>query len=132
VTFYIGWTDEERRRNLGKVVRDNRFLVMPLARINILFSHVLAQSLRSLRRDWKERHGQAPGLAETFVDGGRFKGTSYLAANWKRIGETLGYGKRGKAFEYHGEMKTCPCMNWKRIRERSAPSSATAPASQEA
>jgi SRSO17 transposase len=102
---YIGWTDEERRRDLGRVVCNNRFLVMPWARIKNLASHVLALSLRAIRRDWKERHGQAPGLAETFIDGARFKGTSYLAANWKRVGETLGYGKRGKAFEYHGETK---------------------------
>jgi hypothetical protein len=62
---------------------------MPWARKKNLAPHVLAQSLRSLRRDWKERHGQAPSLAETSVDGGRFKGTSYLDANWKRCGETL-------------------------------------------
>jgi len=36
-----------------------------------------------------------PVLLETFVDQGRFRGTSYQAANWKLLGITQGCGKKG-------------------------------------
>jgi hypothetical protein len=32
-------------------------------------------------------------LLETFIDPSRFRGTCYLAANWKVVGQTTGRGK---------------------------------------
>lgn len=63
-----------------------------------LASAVLARVTRALPADWRERYGYAPALVETFVDKGRFAGTSYRAANWIRVGETQG---RGKLDRYH-------------------------------
>jgi hypothetical protein len=102
---FIGWNEEGRRQNLNLVVCNNRFLILPWVRVTNLASHILALSLRALRVDWKELYADEPNLVETFVDSNRFKGTCYLASNWKYLGETKGYGKRGKAFEYHGHPK---------------------------
>jgi hypothetical protein len=38
-------------------------------------------------------YGHPIYLLETFVDPSRFRGTSYLAANWMVVGETTGRGK---------------------------------------
>lgn len=47
------------------------------------------QSYRWRHDDWQTHPGYRPVLIETFVDP-RFRGTSYQAANWQRIGETAG------------------------------------------
>jgi SRSO17 transposase len=102
---YIGWSEEGRRQYLKFVVCNHRFLILPWVKIKNLASHVIARSLRILRTDWKEKFDCEPRLVETFIDSERYNGTCYLAANFKHIGETKGYGKFGKAFGYHGNIK---------------------------
>ena len=55
-----------------------------------LSSHVLSLSLKRLREDWLKKYKYEIELVETFVDPVRFKGTSYIASNWTKIGETAG------------------------------------------
>ncbi len=47
--------------------------------------------------DWNRTFNYRPLLLETFVEKNRFKGTSYQAANWIKVGETKGQGKLGVA-----------------------------------
>jgi hypothetical protein len=86
----VGWDDETRRRKLPLVVGNRRFLVLPWIRIPHLASRILGANLRRLSRDWQAAYGHPVLLAETFVDVSRFEGTCYRAANWRRLGRTLG------------------------------------------
>jgi len=45
------------------------------------------------------------GMAETFVDGRRFRGTCYRAAGWQALGETRGFAKRNDHYWHHGQRK---------------------------
>lgn len=87
----IGWTQEQRHKNLHLVVNNTRFLLLP--RVPHLASHLLAANVRRLAADWRAHYGYAPVLLETFVDTTRFKGTCYKAANWLFAGLTQGRGK---------------------------------------
>lgn len=87
---WIGWSEKARRANLGQVVCNSRFLILPTVRVPHLASHVLSLAVARLCDDWESRYGLRPVLVETFVDGTRFKGTSYRAANWIYLGQTAG------------------------------------------
>ena len=89
----IGWTAEERQERLHLVVENRRFLVLPWVEVKGLASSLLALTARRLPRDFEERYGYRPVLLETFVERGRYAGTSYAAANWIRIGHTQGRGR---------------------------------------
>jgi hypothetical protein len=102
---YIGWDEQERTGSLGRIVNNNRFLILPWVRIKNLASHLLSRSLRCLKKDWPVLYGDEVKAVETFVDMSRYKGTCYRAANWKYLGETKGYSKRGKTLVYHGRRK---------------------------
>ena len=86
---HIGWTEAARRANLNRVVCNSRFLILPNVRVPHLASHVLGLCMSQLVRDWTERYGYGPVLAETFVDPSRFAGTCYRAANWLHVGRTV-------------------------------------------
>jgi hypothetical protein len=77
------------------VINNNRFLILPSARIPNLASRILAHSLRTVRGDWHERYHVFPEVAETFVDPSRYEGTCYRAANWIALGRTKGFAKQG-------------------------------------
>lgn len=70
----------------------------PWVRVKGLASKILARSARQLPEDWERRYGYRPLLLETLVDGQRFPGTCYRAANWILLGETQG---RGRMDRYH-------------------------------
>ena len=86
----IGWSEEARRRHLPLLVRNDRFLILPTARVRNLASHVLALTLKRLAEDWEQRYAVRPVLVETFVDPEQYKGTCYRAANWREVGKTSG------------------------------------------
>ena len=90
---YIGWTPPQRKRNLHRIVDNARFLILPWVQSRNLASKLLAMTTRILARDWQNRYGYRPVMAETFVEIPRFSGTCYKAANWIRLGETKGRGK---------------------------------------
>src|SRR5213592_5029803 len=70
-----------------------------------LASRVLALNVRRLSQDWEVCHGHPVLLAETFVDGRRFRGTCYRAAGWQALGETRGFAKRNDHYWHHGQRK---------------------------
>jgi hypothetical protein len=89
----IGWSPEERARNLPFVVNNSRFLLLPWVRVKGLASKILAQCARQLPRDWEQRYHSRPLLLETLVEEERFRGTCYRAANWIALGRTCGRGR---------------------------------------
>jgi hypothetical protein len=94
---YIGWTHEQRQRNLHLVVNNARFLILPWVQSKNLASMILAKAARILPGHWQEVYGYRPVLLETFVEKPRFQGTCYKAANWIYLGQTKGRGKLGPA-----------------------------------
>jgi len=102
---WIGWTQQDRLRNLPWVINNCRFLIFPWVEVKNLASHVLGQVARRLRDDWQRRWGYSPVLAETFVDPVRFSGSCYKAANWQYLGMTTGKGLVRKGKHYHTSPK---------------------------
>jgi hypothetical protein len=90
---WIGWSDEERKRNLQKIINNSRFLIFPWVQVKNLASSVLAVAVKRVADDWCECYGIRPVLMETLVDQSQFKGTCYKAANWLHVGETTGRGR---------------------------------------
>ena len=90
---FIGWTPQERVRNLHLVINNARFLILPWITSHNLASRILGGVSKRLGQDWQDRYGYRPVLLETFVDRARFRGTCYRAANWVCVGPTQGRGK---------------------------------------
>jgi hypothetical protein len=90
---FIGWTIEQRERNLQLIVNNSRFLILPWITVRYLASRLLATVAKQLPQDWQTRYGCQPVLLETFVQRDRFRGTCYRAANWIHVGQTQGRGK---------------------------------------
>jgi len=90
---FIGWSPDQRVRNLYLVVNNARFLILPWVNSHNLASRILAAAARQVPRDWQARYGYEPVLLETFVERDRFRGTCYRAANWIHVGQTQGRGK---------------------------------------
>ncbi len=97
---WIGWTTNQRLRNLAWVTNNSRFTIMPWVKIPCLASHILGQIARRIVRDWQAKWGYSPLLMETFVDPLRYSGTCYKASNWEYLGQTTGAGlvRIGKAY----------------------------------
>lgn len=93
---HIGWSEAARRANIGRVVLNSRFLILPSVHVQNLASHVLALALRRLPQDWESRYNVSPVLVETFVDPTHFEGTCYKAANWVNVGNSAGRFDRVK------------------------------------
>ena len=89
----IGWTTEQRQRNLHLIVNNARFLILPWIRCKNLASRILGLTAKRLPDDWQARYSYRPVLLETFVEKPRFAGTCYQAANWHNVGDTQGRGK---------------------------------------
>ena len=90
---WIGWSDEQRRDHLDRVICLSRFLVRPMVRCQNLASHVLGQILRRLPGDFEARYGYRLWLVETFVQTPRYTGAVYRASGWTRVGTTQGRGR---------------------------------------
>jgi Domain of unknown function (DUF4338) len=65
---WIGWSDQQRQRNLQSIVNNSRFLILPWVRVKGLASKVLGLSARQMPVDWEIRYGTRPLLLETLVD----------------------------------------------------------------
>ena len=87
---YIGWDRWVRARPLHLIANNTRFLILPWVRVAHLASHVLGRIAQRLSSDWQAKYGHPLYLLETFVQGDRFTGTAYRAANWLRVGQTKG------------------------------------------
>jgi hypothetical protein len=90
---FIGWSPQERIRNLHLIVNNARFLLLPWVASRNLASRILGAAARQLPRDWTERYSYAPVLLETFVQRNLHSGGCYRAANWICLGSTQGRGK---------------------------------------
>ncbi len=108
---HIGWSEAARRKNLKRIVCNDRFLILPTVKVANLASHVLSLALRRLEQDWQQRYHVRPVMVETFVDPSRFNGTCYKAANWTYIGNTAGRrdGVAKKIFLYY------LCCRWQQV-----------------
>lgn len=87
---HIGWNIDQRRCHLPHVANNIRFLILPWVQVPSLASWTLGAISRRLSTDWQAKYGHPIYLVETFVEGDRFRGTAYRAANWVRVGETTG------------------------------------------
>ena len=103
---FIGWSREQQRRRLRHVVNNQRFCVLPDARVANLASAVLSRSLRRLSGDYAESWGYPALVAETFTDPSRHDGGCYRAANFQLLGETAGWGRSNGEYVYHGKVKS--------------------------
>lgn len=90
---YIGWSKEQRQRNLRFVAYNPRYLILPWVEVRYLASHLLARMTRALSALWQQAYGHPIYFVETFVDPARFRGTCYRAAGWTVLGTTTGRGK---------------------------------------
>ena len=90
---YIGWNPKSRKLNLQEMTNNVRYLVLPWVRVSDLASHTLSLISRRLSSDWEKKYGHPIFCLETFVERDRFRGTCYKAANWIRVGETVGRGR---------------------------------------
>ena len=93
---FIGWSAEERRRNIRLVAYNSRFLILPWVKVPHLASHLLGRMVRMLSAEWEQVYGHPVHLAETFVDPTRWKGTCYRAADWEVVGRTTGRGNNDR------------------------------------
>jgi hypothetical protein len=99
---WIGWSAEQRKINLQKIINNSRFLLFPWVQVKNLASSVLALAGRTVVQDWHDSYGYRPVLMETLVDQRRFKGTCYKAANWVHLGETTGRGRMDRENKRQG------------------------------
>jgi hypothetical protein len=100
---WIGWSEQQRQRNLQAIVNNGRFLVLPWVRAKGLASKILGLSARRMPHDWHARYGHQPLLLETLVDAHRFRGTCYRAAKWIHVGQTTGRGRMDREHKTDGQ-----------------------------
>jgi hypothetical protein len=93
---FIGWSPDQKQQRLHWITNNTRFLILPFVQVPHLASWILGQVLRRLSKDWQEKYGHRIVLVETFVERDRFRGTSYKAANWIRVGATTGRSRQDR------------------------------------
>jgi hypothetical protein len=90
---WIGWDDEQRRRRLGLLVNNPRFLILPECHHPNLASRAMKLCLARLSADWQAAWGHPVVLAESFVDPQLFRGTAYKVSGWVNPGATAGFAR---------------------------------------
>ena len=79
--------EAQRRKRLGLVTNNARFLILPHGHYPNLATRVMGLCLKRLLQDWQARYAHPVWLAESFVDTQLFRGTAYAPAagpNWGR------------------------------------------------
>jgi hypothetical protein len=102
---FIGWSGEQRERNLGRIANNTRLLLLPWVRVQALGSWFLGRVSRRIREDWRQKYGHSVALLETFVEEGRFRGTVYRAANWRKVGLTKGRSRQDPEHQGRAPLK---------------------------
>jgi hypothetical protein len=74
-------------------------------RIRGLASKILTHCARQLPEDWQRGYGYRPLLLETLVDGQRFAGTCYRAANRIPLGQTQARGQMDRYRQADGSAR---------------------------
>ena len=95
---WIGWTEEQRRRRLGWIANNSRFLILDGAHYPNLASRTMRLCVDRLDADWRGRWGHGLLAMESFVDGQLFRGTCYRASGWTHLGQTDGWGRQREDF----------------------------------
>src|ERR1700722_7778210 len=90
---WVGWTEAQRRKRLGLVTNNARFLILPHLHYPNLATRTMRLCLQRLPEDWQARYGHPVWLSESFVDTQLFRGTAYKAGGWTELGPTQGYGR---------------------------------------
>ena len=114
----LGWSSPERAEQLGSVVNNTRFLVLPWVRVKHLASCLLGAVARRIDADWRQRYGHGVDWLETFVDRDRFQGTCYRAANWEHVGQTQGRSRQDRHHELKVPLKDVYLYDLKSRRSR--------------
>ena len=96
---FIGWSPDQRKKQLHLIVDNSRFLLLPWVHGQNLASQILSAAARRLPALWHQRYHYRPLVLESFIEKRRFAGTCYQAANWICVGQTQG---RGKWDRHHG------------------------------
>ncbi len=91
---WIGRAADARAANIGRVVRDHRFPILPGVRVHGLASHVPPMAADRVADDWQARYSVRPVAAYTHV-GKEHSGNGYRSAGWISAGSTS--GRRGAA-----------------------------------
>ncbi len=102
---FIGWSKEQRLRNLHLIGYNTRFLILPWVRVKFLASHLLSRLAGVVAEEWQRVYGHRIYLMTTFIDTERFSGTCYRAANWKYLGLTTGRGKDDRSNKANRSIK---------------------------
>jgi hypothetical protein len=103
---YVGWTQEQRLKNLSRIVINTRFLILPWVKVSHLASHLLGLNARRISQDWEKVYHHEVVWLETFVDPERgFEGTCYKASNWVYLGKTTGRGKDDQTNKVNRSLK---------------------------
>ncbi len=117
---WIGWTEEQRRKRLGLITNNTRFLILPHCNYPNLATRAMRLSLARLAKDWQVRYGHPVWVAESFVDMQLFRGTAYKASGWIDLGLTQGYGRsRQDYYVKHNQPKALFVKELKREARRS-------------
>jgi hypothetical protein len=90
---WIGWDKLAQAQNRHRVIGLSRFLIRPELHCANLASRCYCLVLHQVRADWLARYGVQPLLVETYVDRSTYTGKSLAAANWRRIGQSVGRGR---------------------------------------
>lgn len=91
---YIGWSKEERERNLQFIAYNTRYLIVPWVKVKNFASFLLGLIAKRISNDWQRMYHHPIHYLETFIDIERgFKGSCYKAANWQYLGKTKGRGR---------------------------------------
>jgi GNAT superfamily N-acetyltransferase len=120
---FIGWSREQQYARLIHIVNNQRFCVLPGGQRHNLASAVLARLLRRLPADYLAAYGHRVLAVETFTDPARHTGACYAAANFRQVGQTLGYGRSAGTWHHHGSPKRV----WVYPLHRRAPEILSAP-----
>lgn len=102
---WVGWSVEQKEKNLKSIINNNRFLILPFVKVKNLASKVLSIAVKEVVKDWEYIYKYRPVLIETFVDIGKYLGTCYKAANWIYLGKTIGKGRCGMKYYVHNQPK---------------------------
>src|SRR5258705_1389200 len=97
---WIGWTNEQRARNLQLVVSNSRFLILPWVRVRYLASTILLCARGNCPRTGAPVR-LSPAVLETVVDA-QVRRTSYQASNLTDLAETRGQRRMDQRHDGHG------------------------------
>ena len=78
----IGWSGDAHVVNIGKVVCNHCFLLLPGVRVKGLATRVLRLATGRIGEDWAAAYGERPVLVQSFTGPGQ-SGLSYRATGWK-------------------------------------------------